>query len=122
MADACTHLAYLATQPAPDRSSIIDGTVVNAALPAISRDFHTGLADLQWVVTGDLLTLGALLVIGGSPGDLFGRRRVFIIGLIGFATSLLSGVAPFDRDAHRCSRVVGRRRRAARPGESESAA
>lgn len=75
--------------------AFIDGTVVNAALPAISRDFHTGLADLQWVVTGYLLTLGALLVIGGSLGDLFGRRRVFIIGLIGFgATSLLSGVAP----------------------------
>jgi EmrB/QacA subfamily drug resistance transporter len=75
--------------------AFIDGTVVNAALPAISRDFHAGLADLQWVVTGYLLTLGALLVIGGSLGDLFGRRRVFIFGLVGFGvTSLLSGLAP----------------------------
>ena len=75
--------------------AFIDGTVVNAALPAISRDFHTGLSDLQWVVTAYLLTLGALLVIGGSLGDLFGRRRVFIIGLIAFGvTSVLSGAAP----------------------------
>ena len=75
--------------------AFIDGTVVNAALPAISRAFHTGLSDLQWVVTGYLLTLGALLVIGGSLGDLFGRRRMFVAGLMGFGvTSLLSGVAP----------------------------
>ncbi len=75
--------------------AFIDGTVVNAALPAISRDFHAGLSDLQWVVTAYLLTLGALLVIGGSLGDLFGRRRVFIIGLIAFGvTSVLSGAAP----------------------------
>ena len=75
--------------------AFIDGTVVNAALPAISRDLHAGLSDLQWVVTAYLLTLGALLVIGGSLGDLFGRRRVFIIGLIAFgATSVLSGAAP----------------------------
>ena len=75
--------------------AFIDGTVVNAALPAISRDFHAGLADLQWVVTAYLLTLGALLVVGGSLGDLFGRRRIFVIGLIGFGvTSVLSGAAP----------------------------
>ena len=75
--------------------AFLDGTVVNAALPAISRDLHAGLADLQWVVTAYLLTLGALLVVGGSLGDLFGRRRIFVIGLIGFgATSLLSGAAP----------------------------
>lgn len=75
--------------------AFIDGTVVNAALPAISRDFHANLSDLQWVVTGYLLTLGALLVIGGSLGDLFGRRKLFVIGLAAFgATSLLSGIAP----------------------------
>jgi EmrB/QacA subfamily drug resistance transporter len=75
--------------------AFLDSTVVNAALPAIAKDFHVGLADLQWVVTAYLLTLGSLLVIGGSLGDLFGRRRVFVIGLVGFAfTSLFSGVAP----------------------------
>jgi EmrB/QacA subfamily drug resistance transporter len=75
--------------------AFIDGTVVNAALPAISRDLHANLADLQWVITSYLLTLGALLVIGGSLGDLFGRRRIFVIGLLAFgATSILSGAAP----------------------------
>ncbi len=75
--------------------AFIDSTVVNAALPAISHDLHAGLADLQWVVTAYLLTLGALLVVGGSLGDLFGRRRIFVIGLIGFGvTSTLSGAAP----------------------------
>lgn len=69
--------------------------MVNAALPAIAKDFHANLADLQWVATSYLLTLGCMLVIGGSLGDLFGRRRVFVIGLVGFAaTSLLSGIAP----------------------------
>jgi EmrB/QacA subfamily drug resistance transporter len=75
--------------------TFIDGTVVNVALPAIAKDFHASLADLQWVVTAYLLTLGALLVIGGSLGDLFGRRRVFLIGLVSFGvTSLASGLAP----------------------------
>jgi EmrB/QacA subfamily drug resistance transporter len=69
--------------------------VVNTALPHIQRDFNAGLAGQQWVVTGYLLTLGSLLVVGGSLGDLFGRRRVFVLGLLGFAlTSLLCGLAP----------------------------
>ena len=75
--------------------AFLDGTVVNAALPAIGADFHSGLASLQWVLTAYLLTLGSLLVLGGSLGDLFGRRRVFVIGLGGFgAASLLCGIAP----------------------------
>ena len=75
--------------------AFLDGTVVNAALPAIANDFDADLAALQWVITAYLLTLGSLLVIGGSLGDLFGRRRVFLIGLVGFgAASLLCGVAP----------------------------
>jgi EmrB/QacA subfamily drug resistance transporter len=75
--------------------AFLDGTVVNAALPAIARDLHADLGDLQWVLTGYLLTLGSLLVLGGSLGDRYGRRRIFIIGLISFATtSLLCAVAP----------------------------
>jgi EmrB/QacA subfamily drug resistance transporter len=65
--------------------AFLDGTVVNAALPAIARDLHTGLASLQWTLTAYLLTLGSLLVVGGSLGDLYGRRRVFVAGLAGFA-------------------------------------
>jgi EmrB/QacA subfamily drug resistance transporter len=73
----------------------IDATVVGIALPAIGREFHTGVADLQWVVTGYLLTLAAFLLLGGSLGDRFGRRRIFSIGVIWFAVaSAACGLAP----------------------------
>jgi EmrB/QacA subfamily drug resistance transporter len=73
----------------------IDATVVGIALPAIGRDFHTGLGSLQWVVTGYTLTLAGLLLVAGSLGDRYGRRRVFIIGVTWFAAaSLLCGLAP----------------------------
>jgi EmrB/QacA subfamily drug resistance transporter len=75
--------------------AFIDGTVVNAALPAIAADLGADLADLQWVITGYLLTLSAFVVLGGSLGDRFGRKRVFVIGLVAFAlTSLLCSAAP----------------------------
>lgn len=75
--------------------AFIDATVVNAALPSISADLGADLADLQWVVTGYLLTLSALIVIGGSLGDLRGRRRMFVYGLGAFAvTSMVCGLAP----------------------------
>jgi EmrB/QacA subfamily drug resistance transporter len=75
--------------------AFLDGSVVNSALPHIQRDFDAALTGQQWVVTGYLLTLGSLLVVGGSLGDLFGRRKIFVWGLIGFAiTSLLCGLAP----------------------------
>ena len=73
----------------------LDSTVVNVALPAIERDLDTDLAGLQWVVTGYLLTLGALLLLGGALGDLRGRRRVFLAGLAVFTTSsILCAAAP----------------------------
>ena len=73
----------------------LDGTIVNVALPAIRSDLSGTLADQQWVVEAYLLTLGSLLLVGGSLGDLYGRRRIFSIGLIGFgACSLLCAVAP----------------------------
>jgi EmrB/QacA subfamily drug resistance transporter len=73
----------------------LDSTVVNVALPTIGRDFHTGLADLQWILDSYLLTLGALVVLGGSLGDLFGRRRMLVIGLTVFAlASAACGLAP----------------------------
>jgi EmrB/QacA subfamily drug resistance transporter len=75
--------------------AFLDGSVVNTALPAISRDLGVGLSSLQWVLTSYLLTLGSLLVLGGSLGDLFGRRRVFLLGLGGFAVaSAICGLAP----------------------------
>ncbi len=73
----------------------IDATVVNVALPAIGRDLHTDFAALQWTVTAYSLTLASLILLGGSLGDRFGRRRVFVIGVVWFATSsLLCGLAP----------------------------
>src|SRR5215217_2928135 len=73
----------------------LDATVVNVALPAISDDLGTGLADQQWVVEAYLLAMVALLLVGGSLGDQFGRRRIFILGLALFGiTSVLCGIAP----------------------------
>ncbi len=73
----------------------LDGTIVNVALPSIRADLHGGLADQQWIVEAYLLTLSSLLLVGGSLGDLLGRRRVFAAGLIGFGIcSLLCAVAP----------------------------
>ncbi len=65
----------------------IDGTVVGIALPDIGRDFHVPLVSVQWVVTAYLLMLASLLVVGGSLGDRFGRRRVFLVGVVWFAAS-----------------------------------
>ena len=73
----------------------LDSTVVNVALPAISRNLDAGLAGQQWVVEAYMLTLVSLLLVGGSLGDQFGRRRMFVTGLIAFgATSALCAVAP----------------------------
>lgn len=73
----------------------LDSTVVNVAMPAIRRDLDTDLTGLQWVVTGYLLTLGALLLIGGALGDLRGRRKVFLAGLLLFTlASALCAAAP----------------------------
>jgi len=73
----------------------IDGTVVNVALPAIRSDLHAGLATQQWVIEAYLLMLGSLILIGGSLSDLFGRRRIFMLGVVGFGvTSILCAVAP----------------------------
>jgi EmrB/QacA subfamily drug resistance transporter len=75
--------------------SFIDGSVVNVALPAIQNGLGTELTAIQWVVNGYMLTLASLILLGGAAGDRFGHRRIFLIGLIGFAaTSLACGLAP----------------------------
>jgi EmrB/QacA subfamily drug resistance transporter len=63
----------------------LDATVVGIALPRIGEDFHSGVASLQWVVTAYMLTLAAFLLLGGSLGDRYGRRRVFAVGVVWFA-------------------------------------
>jgi len=73
----------------------IDGTVVNVALPAIGQTFHSSLATLQWTVTAYTLTLASFILIGGSIGDHYGRRRSFVVGVLWFAAaSLACGLAP----------------------------
>jgi EmrB/QacA subfamily drug resistance transporter len=108
----------VSTAPAPDRPSYVayhsargrwivaatvlgsgmvflDGTVVNIAVPSLARGFHTGVAGVQWVLDIYLVTLAALLLPGGNMGDRYGRRRVFVAGLVLFTVaSVLCGAAP----------------------------
>ncbi|WP_234285476.1 MFS transporter, partial [Streptomyces venezuelae] len=75
--------------------ALLDSTVVNVALPHIGADLGADLAVLQWTVNAYMLTLAGLILLGGSLGDRFGRRRVFVIGVVWFAlASLLCGLAP----------------------------
>ena len=75
--------------------AMLDGTVVNIALPTIGRSLGASLAGLQWTVTAYTLTLAGFILLGGSLGDRLGRRRVFLIGVVWFAlASALCGLAP----------------------------
>jgi EmrB/QacA subfamily drug resistance transporter len=75
--------------------AFLDGTVVNVALRTIGEDLDASLAQLQWITNGYLLSLASLILLGGSLGDRFGRRRVFVVGVVWFAAaSLLCGLAP----------------------------
>src|SRR3954468_16792614 len=75
--------------------AMIDGSIVNVALPAIERDLGGGLSAQQWVANAYLLALGSLILIGGSLGDIYGERRVFAIGVAAFgAVSVLCAAAP----------------------------
>jgi EmrB/QacA subfamily drug resistance transporter len=74
---------------------LLDGTVVNIAAPAIHRDLHASATQLQWIVGGYALAIAVVLITGGRLGDLFGRRRMFLIGVAAFTSaSLLCGLAP----------------------------
>src|SRR5262245_58724665 len=82
--------------------TFIDGTVVNVALPALQGDLHASMTDVQWVIEAYALFLGGLILVGGSFGDQFGRRRTFLAGvavftvasiLCGFATSTPAPIA-----------------------------
>src|SRR5215467_8181494 len=78
--------------------AFIDGTVVNVALPALQTNLNATAADVQWVIESYALLLSALLLIGGSLGDHFGRRRVFLIGVVIFAVA--SGLCGFAGNIH----------------------
>jgi EmrB/QacA subfamily drug resistance transporter len=75
--------------------AFLDATVVNIALPSIGTDLDADAVGLQWTINGYTLSLASLILLGGSLGDRFGRRRIFVVGVIWFAVaSLLCGVAP----------------------------
>src|ERR1700730_8190921 len=75
--------------------ALIDGMVVNIALPAIEQALHADAASTQWIVNAYLLLLGALVLVGGSAADLYGRRRIFLLGIAVFTTaSIACGLAP----------------------------
>ncbi|UIX32214.1 MFS transporter [Streptomyces sp. GQFP] len=75
--------------------AMLDSTVVNVALPRIGRDLDADLAALQWTVNAYMLTLAGLILLGGSLGDRYGRRKIFVVGVVWFAVaSLLCGLAP----------------------------
>jgi EmrB/QacA subfamily drug resistance transporter len=85
----------LATAVLGSSMAFIDGTVLNVALPAIQRGLGASVAEMQWIVNAYMLLLGALLLIGGAAGDRFGRKRVFIEGVVLFAlASAVCGLAP----------------------------
>jgi MFS family permease len=73
---------------------ILDATIVNVALPSIQSDIGLSEANLQWIVNAYTLVFGGFLLLGGRAGDLLGRKRVFLVGLVIFtAASLLNGLA-----------------------------
>ena len=76
---------------------MLDNTVVNVALPSIQRDLHASLSALEWTVNAYTLTFAVLMVTGGRLGDIFGRRRMFLFGVVVFGVSSAAiGFAPTD--------------------------
>ena len=97
-------LAVLATACLAVFAIDLDTTIVNVALPTLSRQLGAGTSTLQWVVDGYSLAFAALVLTGGSLGDRFGRRPVLLTGLLGFAAaSALAGLVHHGRDAGRRS-------------------
>lgn len=87
--------ATLAASTLGSSLAFIDGSVVNVALPALASGLHADPSILSWAINAYLLPLGALILLGGSLGDHFGRRRLFLIGLVLFAAaSILCAAAP----------------------------
>ncbi|MGH7572577.1 MAG: MFS transporter [Gemmatimonadota bacterium] len=85
----------LATTVLGSGVAMLTATVVNIALPTIGRDLGADISDLQWILNGYLLTLAALILLGGSLGDRYGRRRVYVIGIVWFGVaSVLCALAP----------------------------
>src|SRR6202163_2659944 len=94
--------------------TFIDATVINVALPALQADLHATITDVQWVIEAYALFLGALILIGGSMGDQFGRKRVFLFRVTFFTRAsvlcLSKAFAPLSVVSHcwACSLIISR--------------
>ena len=101
-----TGVALLAATALASMIVYLDAYVINVAIPAIGRSLHAGVAELQWVLTGYLVAVAALLLFAGALADHFGRRRMLIVGLgVMFLASLVCAVAP-DAPGLIAARVV----------------
>src|SRR6202042_1237919 len=85
---------------------VLDFSIVNVALPSIGRELRVPAPVIQWVITGYAIAFGGLLILGGRAADLFGRRRMFIIGLLAFTAASLSGGLAHDPVLLITSRIV----------------
>lgn len=85
---------------------LLDTTIVNVALPTIQKDLDASAAHLEWVISGYILAFAVLLITGGRLGDIFGRKRMFLIGVAGFTLSSAAGAAATSGDMLVTSRIV----------------
>ncbi len=119
--DSGTGRALLAAAVLGSGMAMLDGTVVNVALHRIGTDLDASLEQLQWITNGYLLALASLILLGGSLGDRYGRRRIFVVGVVWFtASSLLCAIAVNSEPADRGAGPARRRSSAAharKPGD-----
>ena len=97
--------------------TVLDGTIVNVAMPTLSVDLDATTRQLQWIVDAYMLVFTGLLLTGGALGDRYGRKKILIIGLAAFGvTSALAGSVGLGRQADPRAGAHGHRRRADLPG------
>src|ERR1700719_3113408 len=85
---------------------VLDASIVTIALPSAQRALHISVANRQWVITAYTLSFGGLLLLGGRVADFWGRRRMFIVGLIGFAAASALGGLAVNQAMLFCSRAL----------------
>ena len=108
--------AILALVLAAECMDLLDGTIVNVAAPTIRTDLHSSTSALQWVIGGYALAFAVGLITGGRLGDIYGRKRLFVLGAIGFVVaSMACALRGLAGDADRLPARAGRRRRAPDP-------
>lgn len=86
--------------------AILDGSIVNLALPKIQAEWHTGYASLQWISDAYLLSLSSLILLGGSLGDIFGRKKIYLIGVLGFGLASLLCALSLSPTMLICIRII----------------